>query len=576
MLQVFLIPILLSFLPTEDNTFKMHVGILLGELISRGYIKKVCAYLFAYFRKRQIIILDQTKDSDQNPLFYKVQDYLSAKFAKSIESCELVPKNGDIEFNLSDMSGKTFIDISEINGHCHSFELNLEKVNENPFDDRSKAMRQIVIKSQTASPEDIKAYVKKLTSAQTKNTNFIKIYRPLIHGKKADEKTIEWGSVMVKTNKTLKNTIYAADVEEQLFGDIDQFINNEQWYADRGIPYKRGYFLYSTPGQGKTSVAKIIANKYGIPVFCLDLTTIDDNAILTKLITEINYYACQDRYILLIEDLDRTDFISMRYRDPKLSMDCFLNAIDGVTEPHGRIVIMSANEPGNILSNSALMRPGRIDKVIEFKSCDKMQMEKMFNLFYEGHPYKVDWDNISIDENMSAACVIKLLQENIGNPEIFMNSITHAPGDDDINSCADGPISKGKGQSRGRSSTRRTKSRRCISGNSSNKIEDKVRRAKRNIKKTTKHITLLSKSLEKTQTKLPLFLEKLKQKQERERLKRLKEKAERRKTYIQKVANNLDNYDEEEYETPAFLANSIALDDVPVGTITTYEVMEDH
>ena len=583
MFGVFLIPLLLSILPIEDTNLKMQIGILLGELIARGYLLKLSARLFRYFHKQQIVIPDQTNEMDYNPLFHKVQDYLAIKFAKSIESCELIPKNGDVEFNLSDMSGKTFTDTSEIDGTNHLFELNLEKVNENPFDNRSKAMRQIVIKSKTASPGDIKVYVKKLTSAQTKNTNLIKIYRPLIHGKKKDERTIEWSSIIVKTNKTLKNTIYAEDIEKLLFDDIDRFMNNEQWYADRGIPYKRGYFLYSTPGQGKTSVAKIIANKYGTPIFCLDLTTIDENAILTKLMTEINYYACQDLYILLIEDVDRTDFINSRYRDPKLSMDCLLNAIDGVAEPHGRIVLMSANDPSNILNNTALMRPGRIDKAIEFKSCNKMQIKKMYNLFYGTHPYKIEWDNWDFNEDLSAAYIIKLLQENVDHPEVFMRLVGEAKKEDEKNIILDDTFKKAIEQAKGEQAKSKSDQkhndnrypRRSRRINYSNKIEDKVKRTKRNITQANKRINTWSRSLEKAQTKLPLFLEKLKQKQEKERIKRLKEKAEKRKKHIQKLINCPDEYVEEEYETPAFLTNSISLDEIIPGTITTYEIMED-
>ena len=357
---------------------KMHIGLIIGEVLSKGYLTSLLKRIFAYFRVRQIVISDQTKETDYNPLFYKVQDYLTIKFSTSIESCELVQKNGDIEFSLYEEANKIFKDVAEIQGISYTFELSIQKVNDNAFDDKSKAVRQIVIKSKNATPNIIKEYIKKITICETKNTNVIKVYRPSIRGKKKDEQIIEWESIHVRTNKTLKNTIYSKEVEDQLFDDTNRFMVNEQWYMDRGLPYKRGYFLYSTPGQGKTSVAKILANKYGIPVFCLDLTIVDENATLIKLITEINYSAGNTRHILLIEDIDRTDFINPRYRNPHLSMDCFLNAIDGVTEPHGRILIITANDPELILNNTALMRPGRIDKSIEFKSCNKMQIIKMY------------------------------------------------------------------------------------------------------------------------------------------------------------------------------------------------------
>ncbi len=578
MISVILIPLLLALLPIDDHTTKMHIGILLGELIARGYFKTLFSKIFTFFKKRQIVIPLQTKEMDNNPLFHKVQDYLAVKFSSSIESCELVPKNGDVEFSLSDMSGKIFRDTMEIQNITHTFELNIQNVNENSFDDRSKAMRQIVIKSATATPDIIRSYVKKLSSSQTKNTNIIKVFRPLIYGKKKEDRTIEWDSVMVKTNKTLKNTIYTSEIEEQLFDDIDKFMNNEQWYADRGIPYKRGYFLYSTPGQGKTSVAKIVANRYGIPIFCLDLTTVDENALLTKLMTEIGYYACQEKYILLIEDIDRTDFIHPKYRDPKLSMDCFLNAIDGVAEPHGRIVIMSANDSSNIINNTALMRPGRIDKSIEFKSCNKLQIQRMYDLFYEGNQYEVDWDAWDFNENLSAAYVIKLLQENVDHPEVFMRLIGESREGNDEDVPLDDTFKKAIEIAKVEQSMNHSKDknmRRYKSRRYSNRIEDKVRRTKRTIKRTEKLVVSNTKELAKANSKLPVFLEILQKKQEKEKLKKLKDKAKKRMEYIKKRMDidKLD-YEEEEYETPAFLMNSISLDDIPPGTITTYETID--
>ena len=574
--EVFLIPLVLSILPI-DADIKMHIGILLSEIFSRGYLLRLTSWIFKLFHKKQIVILNRTNEMDNNPLFHKVQDYLVSKFALTIESCELIPKNGDVEFSLSDVSDKVFTDSSEIHGKNYEFELKIEKVVDGPFNDGSKGTKQIVIKSKTATSDIIKLYIKKIMATQLKNTNIIKIYRPLIHGKKKEDRTIEWDSVLAKTNKTLKNTIYSDEVENILFNDIDRFMYNEQWYADRGIPYKRGYFLYSVPGQGKTSVAKIVANKYGIPIFCLDLTTIDENAVLTKLMTEINYYSGQEKYILLIEDIDRSDFIrSWRRANNNLSMDCFLNAIDGVSEPHGRIVIMSANDSTDILCNTALMRPGRIDKSIEFKSCDRIQIKKMYELFYDKHPYMVDWDNWTFNEDLSAAYIIKLLQDNVDHPEVFMRLVGESKKEDEQNVPLDETfkkailIAKNEQNDQKHIEVRRGKKRRF-----SNTIEDKVRRTKYNIARTNKRINSLSKNLSKSTNKLPLFLEKLKKKQENKRLKSLKEKAKNRKAYISDLIKCPEEYVEEEYETPAFMTNSIATEDIIPNSITTYEVMED-
>lgn len=35
---------------------------------------------------------------------------------------------------------------------------------------------------------------------------------------------------------------------EDLLADCIEFLNSEAWYAHHGIPYRRGYLLYGSPG----------------------------------------------------------------------------------------------------------------------------------------------------------------------------------------------------------------------------------------------------------------------------------------------------------------------------------------
>src|SRR5690606_10613681 len=40
---------------------------------------------------------------------------------------------------------------------------------------------------------------------------------------------------------------------------LEEFVNSEQWYVERGIPYQLGILLYGPPGTGKTSLIRAIA-----------------------------------------------------------------------------------------------------------------------------------------------------------------------------------------------------------------------------------------------------------------------------------------------------------------------------
>mgnify|MGYP000671477761 CR=1 FL=1 len=110
--------------------------------------------------------------------------------------------------------------------------------------------------------ETFKEYAKKISLTQTKNNQAIKIYRPYVRysNKNKSNPKVYWNLVYIRTNKSLKNTIYSDDVNQNIFDDIDNFMFNEEWYQNRGIPYKRGYLLHGHPGTGKTSVSKIIAS----------------------------------------------------------------------------------------------------------------------------------------------------------------------------------------------------------------------------------------------------------------------------------------------------------------------------
>jgi len=67
--------------------------------------------------------------------------------------------------------------------------------------------------------------------------------------------------------------------------------------------------------------------------------------------------------------------------DNPIDLSFLLNLLDGTLESSGRIIAISTNFPERI--DSALIRPGRIDMIIEFKKCSVKILREMLESFYD-------------------------------------------------------------------------------------------------------------------------------------------------------------------------------------------------
>jgi hypothetical protein len=99
----------------------------------------------------------------------------------------------------------------------------------------------------------------------------------------------------------------------------------------------------------------------------------------------------------------------------KLDLSFLLNLLDGVLEIPGRIVIMTSNYIKML--DHALIRPGRIDVIADFKKCLNQTLIEMIEFFYEIKITNEDRKRInSLHEFLvSPAEMGKLMFENIDN-----------------------------------------------------------------------------------------------------------------------------------------------------------------
>lgn len=180
--------------------------------------------------------------------------------------------------------------------------------------------------------------------------------------------------------------------------------STEQWYAERGIPYRRGYLLHGAPGSGKTSLVCAIAGELRLPIYQLRLSGagLDDEAFHRLLAGTAR------RAVVLLEDVDAAAGAAVGAAsaavvgteggagaravgsgpgsggsaESVLTLPGLLNALDGVGAVDGRLLFMTCHRAESL--EPALVRPGRIDRRLSFGPPDAAQAEALFRHFYGG------------------------------------------------------------------------------------------------------------------------------------------------------------------------------------------------
>jgi chaperone BCS1 len=203
-----------------------------------------------------------------------------------------------------------------------------------------------------------------------------------------------------RQKRPMSSIVLQPGVKDMLLADCKDFLCSEEWYAERGIPFRRGYLLHGVPGSGKTSLIHSLAGELGLDIYVVSLSSkgMSDNT-LTTLMGNV-----PSRCILLLEDLDAA-FTRSVSRDEKstgaptaatketaekeasdgstLSLSGLLNSLDGVAAAEGRLLFATTNHIERL--DPALSRPGRMDVWVNFTHATKWQAEGIFKCFF---PYK--------------------------------------------------------------------------------------------------------------------------------------------------------------------------------------------
>ncbi len=185
----------------------------------------------------------------------------------------------------------------------------------------------------------------------------------------------DWQTAQRRMPRPLSSVVIAGRISESIHADLEWFFGAEQWYADRGIPYQRGYLLTGPPGNGKTSLVTAMAGAFSRDIYMMTMAGMYDDK-LQRVMADIPEHS-----VVLIEDVDCI-FSNRKADSERLSFSVFLNTLDGLSSAPGRVLFMTTNHPEQL--DRALTRPGRADKTFVIGNATPAQAEQIFLQFFPG------------------------------------------------------------------------------------------------------------------------------------------------------------------------------------------------
>lgn len=187
-----------------------------------------------------------------------------------------------------------------------------------------------------------------------------------------------WEDIKKIKKRKLKTVILDKEIKDEVQKCIDNYNNEDlkKRLSNLGINHKMNLILSGLPGTGKSSLMYSIASHLN-----KDISTIDFNS--NKLSDHSFICATNkipDGSIFCLEDVDALYIERQKKEENRVSFSCILNFLDGVYSKGDLITIITTNHIERL--DKALIRPMRIDNIINFTHCSKYQYNEIFKLIF--------------------------------------------------------------------------------------------------------------------------------------------------------------------------------------------------
>lgn len=252
--------------------------------------------------------------------------------------------------------------------------------------------------------------------------------------------------------RSLSSVIVPAEVKTKIISAIDRFLASEQWYRDRGFPYQLCIMLKGIPGCGKTSLIRALSTHLQRDLYPIALPKMSDESL---------YRALSDApkgSIVVMEDFNcavlraRNSELSTAKRDSRymkpqasegpvsdssaeqsshktkhglsedwlgLSLQGYLQAMDGLTTGGGKIIFMTTNVFDEL--DAAVVRPGRVDMIVELGALTDTEIKQYVQTMFDNVCSEV-LQSVEF-ESITGAELQQIYKEHFETAEDFINHI---------------------------------------------------------------------------------------------------------------------------------------------------------
>ena len=209
-------------------------------------------------------------------------------------------------------------------------------------------------------------------------------------------------------------------VKEELKEAVELPLKRPEAFEKMGIRPVKGVLLVGAPGTGKTMLAKAVATERES-----NFISIKGPEVLSKYVGEsektVREIFRKARMaapcIIFIDEIDaiaksRSSEFSVDSRVTERIVDTLLTEMDGLQELKSVVVLGATNRPDEI--DSALLRPGRFDKIIDIPMPDSKARIDIFKIHTKRMPLDKDVDLAelaNLSENYTGAEIENICRE---------------------------------------------------------------------------------------------------------------------------------------------------------------------